>query len=155
MESMINEWSTRCLALIRNPPPALRYVWHWGGGDQEVLTTVLLEMKRLHLSYPCVFQSQGEFWMIPETLEPGAIRLYRADPFSERWIFVSELVRGRFADSTIVRFQNKWWIFTCPNPHQHDTLSLYMADELTGPWREPPKVRSLLAIDAQPAREVE
>lgn len=47
VESIINEWSTRCLALIRNPPPppAPLAVWHWGGGDQEVLTTVLAEMK--------------------------------------------------------------------------------------------------------------
>jgi hypothetical protein len=92
-----------------------------------------------HLSYPCVFRSSGEFFMIPETLEPAAIRLYRADPFPERWTFVSELVRGRFADSTIVRFQNKWWIFTCPNPYGHDVLSLYMADKLAGAWREHPQ----------------
>ncbi len=104
-----------------------------------------------HLSYPCVFQSQGEFWMIPETLTSAAIRLYRADPFPDRWTFVSELVRGRFADSTIVHFQDKWWIFTCPNPHHHDALSLYMADTLTGPWREHPK-SPLIVGDRRTAR---
>lgn len=47
VESILDEWSTRCLALIRNPPPtpAPLAQWHWGGGDQEVLTTVLEEMK--------------------------------------------------------------------------------------------------------------
>jgi len=104
-----------------------------------------------HLSYPCVFQSQGEFWMIPETVDAAAIRLYRADPFPERWIFVSELVRGRFADSTIVQFQNKWWLFTCPSPRQHDTLSLYMADEFAGPWREHPQ-SPLIVGDRRKAR---
>jgi len=64
---------------------------------------------------------------------------------------VSELVRGRFADSTIVRFQNKWWIFTCPNPYQHDVLSLYMADNLTGPWWEHPQ-SPLIVGDRRKAR---
>lgn len=52
VESIINEWSARCLALIRNPPPPppLRSTWHWGGGDQEVLTMVLLEMSRLQFT---------------------------------------------------------------------------------------------------------
>jgi hypothetical protein len=104
-----------------------------------------------HLSYPCVFQAQGEFWMIPETVESGAIRLYRAEPFPERWIFVSDLVPGRFADSTILHFQNKWWIFTCPNPHHHDVLSLYMADGLAGPWREHPQ-SPLIVGDRSKAR---
>lgn len=104
-----------------------------------------------HLSYPCVFQSRGEFWMIPETLGAAAIRLYRADPFPDRWVFVSELVRGSFADSTIVRFQNKWWIFTCPNPYGHDALSLYMADKLTGAWREHPQ-SPLIVGDRRKAR---
>jgi hypothetical protein len=104
-----------------------------------------------HLSYPCVFQSRGEFWMIPETLGAAAIRLYRADPFPERWTFVSELIPGRFADSTIVRFQNKWWIFTCPNPYGHDALSLYMADKLTGAWRQHPQ-SPLIVGDRRKAR---
>lgn len=104
-----------------------------------------------HLSYPCVFQSEGEFFMVPETLAPGAIRLYRADPFPERWTFVSELIRGKFADSTVLHFQEKWWIFTCPNHQQHYMLSLYIADKLTGPWREHPK-SPLIVGDRRRAR---
>jgi hypothetical protein len=50
VESIIREWSTRCLALFHNPPPDPRAAWHWGGGDQEVLTTVLLEMKHVQFT---------------------------------------------------------------------------------------------------------
>jgi len=51
VESIINEWSTRCLTHICNPPspstPFAVLARNWGGGDQEVLTAVLLsEMKR-------------------------------------------------------------------------------------------------------------
>lgn len=104
-----------------------------------------------HLSYPCVFESGGEFFMVPETLVPGAIRLYRADPFPERWTFVSELVRGRFADPTVLHFQEKWWMFTCPNHQHHDMLGLYVADKLTGPWREHPQ-SPLIVGDRRRAR---
>src|ERR1700682_2139265 len=104
-----------------------------------------------HLSYPCIFQWQGEFFMIPETLEADAIRLYRADPFPERWTFLAELVQGKFADSTIFHFRNKWWMFTCPRPYDHDILCLYMADKLTGPWREHPK-SPIISGDERKAR---
>jgi hypothetical protein len=50
VESIINEWSKRCLALFHNPPPDPQATWHWGGGDQEVLTTVLSDMKHLQFT---------------------------------------------------------------------------------------------------------
>lgn len=40
VESLIEQWSTRCLSYIRNPPPPSP-LWPYGEGDQEVLTTVL------------------------------------------------------------------------------------------------------------------
>jgi hypothetical protein len=104
-----------------------------------------------HLSYPCIFPWQGEFFMIPETLEAGAIRLYRAEEFPERWTFVAELVPGKFADSTIFHFKQRWWMFTCPRPYNHDVLCLYTADALTGPWREHPK-SPIIARDERRAR---
>ena len=34
-----------------------------------------------HLSYPYVFKSQGEYYLIPESYEDNSIRLYKADKF--------------------------------------------------------------------------
>jgi hypothetical protein len=50
------------------------------------------------------------------------------------------LLSGRpFLDSSIVRYGGKWWIFTETNPdRKDDTLRLYYADELMGPWTEHP-----------------
>lgn len=39
-ESIINQWSTKCMNHICNPPPPSG-IWQRGGGDQEVLTAVL------------------------------------------------------------------------------------------------------------------
>ena len=87
-----------------------------------------------HLSYPYVFQWQGDYFMIPETIGAGSMRLYKADEFPCRWSFVTTLINGRFADPSIFRHGDLWWIFTCPTPYQHNTLHLYFTSDLTGPW---------------------
>jgi hypothetical protein len=92
-----------------------------------------------HLSYPYVFEWQNKFYMIPETLGANAACLYQADHFPLRWSRVAKLIDGPCADPSIVRFHDLWWLFTCPVPYRHDTLRLYFAAELTGPWREHPK----------------
>jgi len=111
---------------------------------------VVLE-EPFHLSYPHVFVADGEVYMTPETLEPAALRLYRADPFPERWSYVQPLVEVRGADPTPFRFQDRWWMFACTRAYEHDTLALYHAEELHGPWREHP-ASPVVAWDARAAR---
>ncbi len=90
-----------------------------------------------HLSYPYVFKWQDEFYMIPETFETDSIRLYRASNFPNEWEFVETLVDGKdFVDPSIVFFEDRWWLYSATT--SNDTLYLYYADELTGPWQEHP-----------------
>jgi len=92
-----------------------------------------------HLSYPYVFSWQEEVYMIPESLAPRAVQLYRADPFPTAWTRVGNLLEGDFADPSIFRFAGRWWLFACSTPFQHSTLRLYGAAELSGPWLEHPR----------------
>jgi hypothetical protein len=92
-----------------------------------------------HLSYPHVFEWKGAFFMTPETLGPGEVRLYRADPFPHRWSLVRWLLPLRAADPTVCRHDGLWWMFLCPRPNQHDTLELYVAPELGGHWTRHPR----------------
>jgi beta-xylosidase len=92
-----------------------------------------------HLSYPYVFEWQKQYYMLPETLGAGAVCLYKALDFPYNWSVVARLIDSRLADPSIVRFHDRWWLFACSTPYQHDTLRLYCADELTGPWTEHPK----------------
>jgi len=92
-----------------------------------------------HLSYPHVFEWKGSFFMTPETLGPGEIRLYRGDPFPHRWSQVRWLLRERAADPTLCHHGGLWWMFFCPRPNQHDALELYFSTELGGPWRRHPR----------------
>lgn len=104
-----------------------------------------------HLSYPCVFEQDGEVFMVPETLDAGAVRLYRADPFPSRWVAIADLVPGQLSDPTPFRSEGRWWMFACPAPAGHDALTLYGAETLTGPWREHP-ASPLIAGDRTRAR---
>src|SRR6478735_12050113 len=38
-----------------------------------------------HLSYPLVFEDEGETWMLPEAHRSNALTLYRAVDFPTRW----------------------------------------------------------------------
>ncbi|MBC7911253.1 MAG: hypothetical protein H7Y30_12175 [Pyrinomonadaceae bacterium] len=91
-----------------------------------------------HLSYPCVFEWNEAFYMIPETLKAEAVRLYKADDFPVRWSPVGQLIKAGYADPSIFRFDERWWMFVCSTPYLHDTLRLYFAEDLCGPWAEHP-----------------
>jgi len=92
-----------------------------------------------HLSYPFVFEFQNAYFMVPETLAAGAVCLYKARDFPSHWSCVAKLIEGQFADPTIFHFNDRWWMFACSTPYQHDTLRLYLASALTGPWTEHPQ----------------
>jgi hypothetical protein len=91
-----------------------------------------------HLSYPYVFEWAGERYMIPETGAAGAVRLYRARRFPDEWQFVGSLLQGEgLVDASIFRVHDAWWMFVeTSHPPRHDTLRLFGADRLEGPWRE-------------------
>lgn len=103
-----------------------------------------------HLSYPYVFNHDGAWYMIPETNELRAIRLYRATSFPKRWTFVADLLKGApFVDASIVRHDDRWWLFT--SIVGDDVLMLYHAEALTGPWIKHP-ASPLVLGDANVAR---
>lgn len=104
-----------------------------------------------HLSYPFVFEHEGEVYMTPEALDAGGVRLYRATRFPTAWEPVATLVAGRLADPTVFRHAGRWWLFACGAPSRHDDLRLYTAEALEGPWREHP-ASPLIAGDRRSAR---
>jgi hypothetical protein len=90
-----------------------------------------------HLSYPYVFKWNDTYYMIPESYQANSIRLYQAVDFPTKWSLVKILIDGSdFVDSSIVHYQDKWWLFT--SSRKGDTLYLYYADDLKGEWTEHP-----------------
>ena len=91
-----------------------------------------------HLSYPYVFQHDGAYYMIPESGEASSVRLYQAEDFPWKWRFAANLLEGDFEDTSVILYNDLWWLFTCTSP-THDELKLYFADSLFGPWISHPK----------------
>lgn len=101
---------------------------------------VVLE-EPFHLSYPCVFEFEGEHYMVPESHQDNSLRLYRAVDFPTRWEHVVNLIEGELlVDCTPLFYKGKWWLFAgCGSPPVHaDMLKLFHAELLTGPWMEHP-----------------
>ena len=91
-----------------------------------------------HLSYPFVFQWDGEFFMIPQTAS-HRVELYRCVDFPAHWKLERVLLSGLTAsDPTPAFLFGRWWLFaTVPAygaTRNHDELHLFHADSPLGPW---------------------
>jgi hypothetical protein len=106
-----------------------------------------------HLSYPHVFAWQGAYFMIPESCQAGGVRLYEAVEFPWRWAYRTTLLTAPYiVDASPLHYADRWWLFAETSPtFGHDTLRLYYAEALTGPWYEHP-ASPLIAGDAHRAR---
>jgi hypothetical protein len=82
----------------------------------------------VHLSYPYVFQHDGQFYMVPESRQAGVIQLYRAESFPDIWKPERVLVRGEYSDASLARYRGHWWIFANQAPYG---LAIFSAKKLT------------------------
>jgi hypothetical protein len=137
-------------------------VWNWRENKGEIgLATSgdalrwrygqIVLAEEFHLSYPYVFEWEGERWLVPESFQAASVRLYRADPFPERWVLAATLIEAPYVvDASPFRFDDRWWLFAETSP-DHDTLRLYHAEALDGPWHEHPS-SPVVAGDASKSR---
>lgn len=90
-----------------------------------------------HLSYPQVFEYQGEIYLVPETWQNRQVELYRASEFPTRWELVRVLLVDIVAvDATLVFHEGRWWLFAnvqeTPGGSTFNELFLYSTDDLLG-----------------------
>src|SRR5205085_10290815 len=73
--------------------------------------------------------------------------------FPWRWEPMATLLRGEYlVDASLFRHGDRWWMFVDASPDRgHDTLRLFGAADLTGPWSEHP-ASPLVRHDATRAR---
>lgn len=92
--------------------------------------------------------------MIPESTANRTVSLYRADPFPSRWVHEAVLIEGvEASDATLVQHGGRFWLFAATRDHGgswSDTLSIFMAPTLRGPWR--PHPANPILIDSAAAR---
>ena len=107
-----------------------------------------------HLSYPFVFEAEGETWMLPEAHRSGVLSLYRALDFPHRWEKIGSFPLDTPAvDATPLFFDGRWWLFYAAS---HDKaarqshLHIAFADHIRGPWT--PHPANPVRIDRASAR---
>lgn len=90
-----------------------------------------------HLSFPHIFQYDGDVYMIPESAEDFSVSLYRAEEFPNRWYKVAELWNGPGLDTVVHRQENTWYFFTSIQQQSAlpPQLLLFTADDLFAPWQ--------------------
>jgi hypothetical protein len=78
--------------------------------------------KPYHLSYPFVFEWEGNYYMVPETSSNRTVEIYKAKNFPLEWEYVMNLMEDRLLiDVTLMFEKGKWWLFG--NTHHHDATS--------------------------------
>jgi hypothetical protein len=108
-----------------------------------------------HLSYPFVFEWQGDHYMIPEMGDRNVVELYRAHSFPFEWKPEKVLLEARSPlDATLVEVEGMWWMFVNIQEEgvavNWDELHLYYAESPLGPWQ--PHARNPVVSDVLSAR---
>lgn len=107
-----------------------------------------------HLSYPFVFEHEGQVWMVPESGAAGTIDLYRAADFPNGWVKEATLVSGLTAsDATLFEHGGRWWMMATVRDEggaYSDALHIWSASALRGPWQ--PHRRNPVLVDIATAR---
>jgi hypothetical protein len=103
-------------------------------------STVLAEP--WHLSYPQVFEAEGEVWLLPEAHRSGVLTLYRAANFPSRWEAAAQIALDPVpVDATAFHHDGRWWLAYAGGVTKwmrQGSLHLASADRLAGPWRAHP-----------------
>jgi hypothetical protein len=98
--------------------------------------------EKWHLSYPFVFEADGETWMLPEAHHSGGLTLYRATDFPFGWTAEHRfMIHAPVIDPTLFRHQDRWWLAFAPGGdigRRQGELHLAYADDFRGPWTPHP-----------------
>jgi len=85
-----------------------------------------------HLSYPFVFEHEGQIYMMPESKKKRRIDVYRAIDFPMTWTFDRTVLHGRYMDASILHWKNRYWLFA---GWQSYWLRVFHSASPLGPWK--------------------
>ncbi|MDB2469164.1 hypothetical protein N9X39_03730 [Alphaproteobacteria bacterium] len=109
-----------------------------------------------HLSYPFVFESEGDLFMCPESHENRDIRLYKCVDFPLKWELTKVLMSDiDAADTSLLKNNGEWWLLTnvCTatiGDHNSELHMFSSKDLLSDHWI--PHKKNPVIFDAKKAR---
>jgi hypothetical protein len=151
------KWRDRYYLFFEEMPFATRKghiaVMEIGPGTPSSRPVKVLE-RDYHLSYPFIFEWQGNLYMLPESGANRTVELYRCTAFPYDWQLEKVLLADlRSADATLCELAGCWWMFVnvgVEGTEPYDELHIYHADSPLGPWR--PHARNPVKSDVRCAR---
>lgn len=88
-----------------------------------------------HLSYPFIYKEKGKTYVFPENAFGGALNAYEFDPVNKSFINKREVIRQPLLDSTILKYQGRYWLFaTLLGPGYNSDLHIFYSENLLGPY---------------------
>jgi len=124
--------------------------------DGSYTDPVTILERPYHLSYPNIFEYEGEYYMIPESGDHGTVELYKSTAFPYEWKFEHNLIDNiRAYDSTLLFHEGLWWLFaavaeTEACPTTEELYVFYAKSPLSQNWT--PHANNPIVSDAASAR---
>jgi hypothetical protein len=93
-----------------------------------------------HMSFPYLFEYKDELYMVPETSEANAIRLYKCVDFPLKWEYQKDIMSNvKAVDSMIFEHEEKWWMLSSISTKGNEDdasqlLAYYSEDPLSDDW---------------------
>lgn len=82
-----------------------------------------------HMSYPCVFEYEGRFFLIPESSANKSIDIYESESFPSKWKLRKTLLKGeRYVDSTVILLEGNYYLITYKKGNNGWSLVLFLLD---------------------------
>ncbi|PSR98053.1 Glycosyltransferase family protein 64 protein [Actinidia chinensis var. chinensis] len=92
-----------------------------------------------HLSYPYVFDYNGQIYMMPEGSSKGELRLYRAVSFPLKWKLEKIIMKKPLVDSFIINHNGKYWLLGSDHSgigtKKNGQLEIWYSSSPLGPWK--------------------
>jgi len=97
-----------------------------------------------HLSYPFLFELDGELFMMPEKKESGGLDLYRCTSFPRGWTREHRIMEGvGIVDGNLFEHEGRWWLFCATKGRRsriNETLTAFHAEHpLSRRWTPHPR----------------
>ena len=109
--------------------------------EDEYKENEIVIAEEFHMSYPFLFEKDGEVYCVPETYQANEVRLYKALDFPTKWAFDKVLIENYAGiDSTLYEHDRVWFMFsTDKTAGPHFNLNIHFAENFLGPWEPHPK----------------
>jgi len=107
-----------------------------------------------HLSYPFLFEHDGELYMIPESADAERVEAFKCVEFPHRWEPHAVLLDNiRAFDATLVQHDDRWWMFASVQHNGNSTCDELWLFHATGPFDEwTPHPANPISLDLRLAR---